>query len=468
MSKGVFGNEVTFGSSEYNFFQTVIPEPVLKRKVSPIAFIVMSFLVIILIGSLLLSSSLTHRDTDIKFIDALFTATSATTVTGLVVVDTYDTFNWLGQFIILILIHIGGLGYMTVISFFFLGGRIMPLRQAVFIKEQLNLPSIGDILTLARRIFLTVFIFEIIGALILAFFWQSTMGFMKSAWFGIFHSIAAFNNAGFDLLGQFKGFTEFTGNWFINITIMVLIIIGGIGFIALSDMINAFKKENHHLSLHTKIVLAATICLILFGALLIFLFEKSNKDTLYPLSTGDRILSSLFHSVSARTAGFNTIDISKLTIPTLLVLMLLMFIGASPGGTGGGVKTTSFAVAILTFFSFLKQKEGAEAFNRRISMEVVEKSFLLMFFSFFVIFISVILLTFFDAFEFRKLLFETISAFGTVGLSTGITKDLTSASKLVIMSMMFIGRIGPLTLLSLITWSKRSKVNYLEEQVAIG
>ena len=476
MSQGVFEagkgliKEQVFGLSPYRLFTTIIPEPVLKKKVSPVRFIVLSFLVIIFLGSLFLSSSLAHNEgKDVNYIDALFTATSATTVTGLVVVDTADTYNWFGQVIILVLISLGGLGYMTILSFFFMGSKFMPLRQATFVKEQLNLPSIGDILTLAKRVFLTVAVFEFAGAFILTMFWWQSVDFFSAVWRGIFHSVSAFNNAGFDLMGSFRGLTEYVSNPLVSIVIMILIVAGGLGFFVISDLISfATGVKRTGFSLHTKIVLSTSLILIIAGAIFIYSFESNNRDTIYPLDFGDKVLASTFHSVSARTAGFNTLDMGKLTIPTLLILIILMFIGASPGGTGGGVKTTTFSIAVLSFFALLKQKEGAEAFNRRISTEAVEKSFILIMFSLLIVFSATLIMTYVDDFPLHKILFETFSAFGTVGLSTGITAQLSDLSKWVIMILMYIGRIGPLTLISMITWAHRSKVNYLEEQVTVG
>lgn len=476
MSQGVleagntFRKEQHYGSSQYNLFSTIFPEPVLKKKVSPVRFIVIGFLIIIFLGSLFLSSSLTHNEgKTVAYIDALFTATSATTVTGLVVVDTADTYNWFGQLIILILLQVGGLGYMTIISFFFMRSKFMPLRQAMLVKEQLNLPSIGDVLILAKRVFLTVAIFEFAGAFILTMFWWNSVDFFTALWRGIFHSVSAFNNAGFDLMGGFKGLTEYVSNPLVSIVIMILIIAGGLGFFVISDLIGLFTgKKQNNFSLHTKIVLIMSLFLIIFGAVFIYLFENNNRDTIYPLETKDKIIASTFHSVSARTAGFNTLDIGKLTIPTLLIIIFLMFIGASPGGTGGGVKTTTFSVAVLAFFSFIKQKEGADAFNRKISAEVVEKSFILVFVSLLLIFLSTIIITSVEEIPLHKILFEAFSAFGTVGLSTGITSQLGDLSKLIIMILMYVGRLGTLTLISMITWTHKSKVNYLEESVAIG
>lgn len=345
----------------------------------------------------------------------------------------------------------------------------MPLRQAMFMKEQLNLPSIRDILELARRVFLTVAVFEIAGMAILASFWQNSFGFFKALWFGLFHSVSAFNNAGFDLMGGFKSFTDYATNPVVNITIMALIVFGGLGFIVISELVGLVRNTSKNgISLNAKLVLSTTLILIIAGSAFIYLFEKNNRDTIYPLSLGDGIIASTFHSVSARTAGFNTLDIGKLTIPTLLIIIVLMFIGASPGGTGGGVKTTTFSIAVMSFFAFLKQKDGADAFNRKISADAVEKSFILICTSLLLVFFAVVIITSVEEIPLHKILFEAFSAFGTVGLSTGITPQLNDVSKFVIMLLMYIGRLGPLTLISMITRSHKSKVAYLEEEVTIG
>lgn len=443
-------------------------QPLLKKRVHPLNFLVFGLLFVILIGSLLLWLPITHNENkEIHYIDALFTATSASTVTGLGTVDTLDTYNFLGQLIILILINCGGLGYMTVISFFFLNSSAFGLKYAMFVKESLNLPSIGDILKLAKKVFFTIIIFEAIGIGILTLFVFSDFGAMKALWYGIFHAMSAFNNAGFDLMGGFNSFTSYTSNVIFNFTIMALVFFGGIGFLVISDIINVRKKRKRFLTLHSQIVLTTSVLLIVLGAIGFYVLEYNNVLNQYDDST--KWIASTFTSVSSRTAGFTTLDLASLSMSALLVLCLLMFIGASPGSTGSGIKTTTFAVLILWLVATVKNKKEPEAFGRRISRDTVEKALLLFFTSVIVIFLIIFGMTLFDDKPLDKLTFEAFSAFGTVGLTTGITPELSVASKFLLCLLMFVGRLTPVTFLTVIAYGKRKdNVHLLEENVAIG
>ncbi|MBS3172516.1 TrkH family potassium uptake protein [Candidatus Woesearchaeota archaeon] len=442
--------------------------PLLKRKVHPLNFLVFGLLFVILLGSLLLWLPFTHNDSkEINYIDALFTSTSATTVTGLVSVDTLDTYNFFGQLIILILINCGGLGYMTVISFFFLNSSAFGLKYAMFVKESLNLPSIGDILKLAKKVFFTIIVFEAIGIGILTLFVFDNFEVMKSLWYGIFHAMSAFNNAGFDLMGGFNSLTGYTGNVIFNFTIMALIFFGGIGFLVISDIINVRKKRKRFLTLHSELVLTTSIILIFLGAVGFYALEHSNLLKQY--DEGTKWMASSFISVSSRTAGFTTVDLASLSISALLVLCLLMFIGASPGSTGAGIKTTTFAVLILWLVATIKNKKEPEVFDRRISRDTVEKALLLFFTSVLVIAIIIFGMTLFDDKPLSKMTFEAFSAFGTVGLTTGITPDLSFGSKFLLCLLMFIGRLTTVTFLTVIAYGKRKdNIHLLEENVAIG
>lgn len=440
-------------------------EPILKKRVNPLYFLFYALLTIILIGSLLLWLPFAHNpEIKVSYINAIFTATSATTVTGLVVQDTLDTFNYFGQFIIFLMINLGGLGYMTIVTFFLLSKNAFGLKYAVFMKETLGLPSIGDILKIAKKVFLTIVLFEFIGILILIMIWADKGPI--SIWYAIFHSMSAFNNAGFDLMGNFKSLTAYASNFWLNFTIMALIFIGGIGFLVISDSLQVFRKEKRELTLHSKIVIISSIILILIGAAGVYTLEKNNSMKDYPAST--KVLSSFFQSVSARTAGFNTIDLSKISTATIILLCLLMFIGASPGGTGGGIKTTTFAILILWVASAIKNKESPEVFNRRLNQETLQKALLMFFLSVMTILVAVFLVSIFETFSLQRIVFEVCSAFGTVGLTTGITPLLTSASKITLTILMFVGRITPLALLSLISKTTKDKTRVPEEQIAVG
>lgn len=443
-------------------------DPILKRKVHPLNFLFGGLIAVILIGSLLLWLPFTHiNNKEISYMDSLFTATSATTVTGLVVVDTFDTFNFIGQLIILILINIGGLGYMTIISFFFLNTSAFGLKYALFVKESLNLPSVGDILKLAKKVFFTILVFELIGISILSLFVWHELGAIKSLWYGMFHAMSAFNNAGFDLMGGFNSFSNYSSNIILNFTIMALIFFGGIGFLVISDIINVRKKRKKFLNLHSQIVLTTSIVLIFLGAIGFYMLEYHNSLANYEDST--KWMISTFQSVSARTAGFSTIDLANLSMSALLIMCLLMFIGASPGSTGAGIKTTTFAILVLWLVAAVKNKKDPEVFDRRISRDSVDKALLLFFTSVIVIFVFVFLITLFDDLPLVKIIFEAFSAFGTVGLTTGITPDLSYPSKFLISLLMFIGRLTPIAFLTVIS-SRRSheKLQLLEESVAVG
>lgn len=442
-----------------------LEKKVLRRKVNPLYLLVFGLFFVILIGSVLLYLPFTHRqNVTIKYVDALFTATSASTVTGLVTVDTNDSYNFFGQLVILIMINFGGLGYMTIITFFLLSSNTLGIKYALFMKESLNLPSIGDIFKVAKKVFLTIIFFELAG-IILLFISSSNKGIL-SLWHAIFHAMAAFNNAGFDLMGNFRSFTEYHFNIPINFTIMGLIFFGGIGFIVISDIIQVLRGTKKSLTLHSKIVITTSLCLIIFGAIGFYIFETNNSMKDYGVA--DKGLISTFHSVSSRTAGFNTLDLSKLAIPTVLILCVLMFIGASPGSTGSGIKTTTFAILVLWLISIIRNREHPEAFNRRISNETLNKALLLFFSSIATIFIIVFLLSIFESFPLHKIIFECFSAFGTVGLTTGITPYLSTASKICLTILMYIGRLTPLTLLVLLTRRKKKKIEFLEEPVSVG
>jgi len=441
----------------------------LRYRVNPFKFLMASFAGIILIGTILLMlpvSSAEGKATPL--IDALFTATSATCVTGLVVRDTGTYFSAFGQFVILILIQLGGLGYMTTMTLFaILLKRHIPVTQRIILQENMGYPTLSQIIVFAKHIFVSVFTFEAVGALILFFRWKN-LGVSTALKYSVFHSISAFNNAGFDVLGNFKSLTEYVYDPVVNITIMLLIIFGGIGFLVLSNIYNhlLYKKR---LSLHSKLVICTTIVLIFIGALLIFAFESRNPETLGKLSPAGKILASLFQSVTSRTAGFNTIAIGKMTTAGLMVIIFLMFIGASPGGTGGGIKTVTFVVALSAIVSYVRGKNKTEIHNRSISQEAVTRAFAIIILSILFIYLNTMLLCAFNNFSVSQNLFEAVSAFGTVGLSTGITPQLNIASKIILIILMFIGRVGILSpILFLKYYHDACKVNLPEEEISVG
>ncbi|MFA6419086.1 MAG: TrkH family potassium uptake protein [Candidatus Margulisiibacteriota bacterium] len=435
-------------------------------RIRPSAIIALSFLLVILAGGILLSLPIASaQGTPTNFLDACFTANSATCVTGLVTLDTGVHFSLFGLFIIMGLMQIGGLGYMTFSTFMVLVFRQkLFISQKLAIQEALNVYSTKDVVLVLKKVFGIVFFVEGIGAAIFFFRWLPEMGFSRALLYAVFHSISAFNNAGFALPANFANLMPYATDWVINLTITSLIIIGGLGFIVIADLI-----EHHKFSLHSKIVMVTTLALLALGTGLIFVLEYHNPLTIGPLTMSDKLLASYFQAVTCRTAGFNTVAIGGLAPPTLLLMMVLMFIGASPGGTGGGINTTTFAVIIGTIWATLKGFRNTIMFNRRIPVETVRRAITLTFLALAAVGFSIFLLDNIEHFSLMEVAFEIFSAFGTVGLSMGITPNLSTAGKLLVMLVMFIGRVGPLSLLIALTLGQReNKVEPPKEGVSIG
>ncbi|MCX8094972.1 MAG: TrkH family potassium uptake protein [Caldisericia bacterium] len=434
----------------------------------PGRFIILSYLLIILIGGFILTLPISSKNRVwTNPINALFTASSATCVTGLVVLDTGTHYSTFGQIIILLLIQIGGLSYMTIFTFLsLLLGRKIPLLDRIILKESISFFSIGGIIKLARRIFYIVLLFEGTGAIILSTVFLKEVGFPKALFYGLFHSISAFCNAGFDLIGDFKSFIPYRGNIVLNLTIILLIVFGGIGFVVISELIDFPKSKK--LSTHTKLVIITTIILIILGATLFYLFEISNPRTLKFYSFKERVLTSIFHAVTPRTAGFSTVNVGYLNLPTLLLTIFLMFVGASPGGTGGGIKTTTFALILLNIRSWIKGREGVTIFGRCVETLSIKKSYLVFTTAIFLISLSTFLLSITEKFGLISIFFEVVSAFGTVGLSTGITPELSTFGKLVIIFTMFTGRVGILSFLTSVIVRKSQRVYLPEDKVMVG
>ncbi len=415
----------------------------MQRETNPWRFIVLSFLLIILVGTIFLMLPVSSQSG--KFTDpitALFTATSATCVTGLVVVDTGTYWSLFGQIVILLLIQLGGISYMTLLSFLaLLLRRQVVLHERIILQETLNSWSIRGVMKLARVVLYTVVFFEGLGALLLFFVFIRDYPFITALKFSIFHSISAFCNAGFDLLGGFRSLTGYVDNLLLVFTITSLIIFGGIGFVVIYDLrSNLFNWKK--ITIHSKIAILTTIILIILGTLIIGLLEWRNPGTMGPLSIRGKILSSYFQSVTPRTAGFNTLNIGNMHNATLLFIILLMFIGASPGGTGGGIKTVTFTVLISAVRATLMGYENVEIMERKLYWDSVRKAWALFFLSIGLIFIGWFTLLISENFLPINLLFEVVSAFGTVGLSTGITPSLSTVGRIVIILVMYLGRVG--------------------------
>lgn len=437
-------------------------------KLHPAQILVIGFGSLILIGTLLLMLPIATNEEGkgLHFIDALFEATSAVCVTGLAVVDTGTTFTLFGQIVLLFLIQIGGWGFMTTgILMFIILGKKIGLKERLLLQDSLNLFSLSGVVNLVIKIISITLIVEIIGAIILAIRWSFEMPWEKAIYYGVFHSISAFNNAGFGL--ESDSLSKWVGDPTVNIVITFLFIAGGIGFTVIMELWQ--KRTIRKLSLHSKVVLLMTLILNVIGTLVILISEYHNSATIGHFGLADKLWASYFQGVVPRTAGFNTIDIGLMTVSSQVFIMALMFIGASSGSTGGGIKVTTFAIILFALWSVLTNRDDVNIFKRRISWRLVNKSLSIGVTAMIFIFTIFFLLTYTEHLNTRKLLFETISAFGTVGLSTGITGDLSPLGRILITIMMFIGRLGPLTMaFAIMLKRKESKVRYAEEKILIG
>jgi trk system potassium uptake protein TrkH len=445
------------------------------RALSAPQVIAISFAALVLLGSSLLALPIAAAgERDISYLDALFTATSAICVTGLIVVDTPVEFSTFGHVIILLLIQIGGLGYMTISTVLAaVMGRSISLQERLTLQEALNAQNLEGLVRFALTVLKLTLTFEAIGAAILAIRWWPDYG-AGALWLGVFHAVSAFNNAGFALWSD--SLMQWRGDVTVNAVITMLITAGGLGFFVLVEILS---RRTHRLqwSLHTKIVLAASFLLTVGGAAAFLIIESANPRTLASLPPGERVMAAWFQSVTSRTAGFNTIDIGAMTEAGLFITMALMFIGASPGGTGGGVKTSTFALTVAALWATVRGNHEPTLFNRRITAETVGKAFFVCLIAFLAVnaVAGVILIA--EGRDLMATLFETTSAFGTVGLSTGeggrpisLAGMFTPAGKILIMLMMFVGRVGPLTLAIALAHraSLRPQIRYPEGKVLIG
>jgi trk system potassium uptake protein TrkH len=440
-----------------------------KRSLSPPQVVVLGFLVVILVGTILLSlPQATASGERQRFVDALFTATSAVCVTGLVVHDTGSYFSLFGQIVILLLIQIGGLGYMTMATFLFLLiGKTITLKERLIMQESLPQFSLGGVVQFAKYVLKVTLILELIGATILSLCWMGDYPVSRAIYMGIFHAVSAFCNAGFALFSN--SLATFRGDTAICLTIMLLIIVGGLGYVVLSDLYYFRERKFPQLSIHTKMVLSITLALIVLGAGVLFLLESKNPLTLAGLPGKEKIMASLFQAVTPRTAGFSVLDVGGMMRGSLFITIILMFIGASPGGTGGGIKTTTFGVMLATVWATLKGRRDVTLFKHRIPGEVINKSFVVGFLSIFFIVIITVFITTCESYDFIRVFFETVSAFGTVGLSTGITGGLSILGKILIIITMFVGRLGPLTIgVAMVREMEDIRFRYPERKVLVG
>lgn len=440
----------------------------LKRfQLDPPKVLALGFASLILIGTLLLNLPMaTKTGESIGFINALFTSASAVCVTGLVVVNTGEFWSLFGQIVIIMLIQMGGLGFMTMATIgALLIGKKITLKERLVIKEQLNQETMSGLVKLTKYVILSTLAIEGIGAIFLSTRFIPIYGKVKGIWFSIFHAISAFCNAGFDLTGD--SIAPFVGDFTINMTISALIILGGLGFSVYIDITKnrSFKK----LSLHSKLVISITGVLLLVGMIVFFLIEYDNPLTLKPLNLVEKLIASFFQSVVPRTAGFYSLNLAGLYDTTVFLTIILMFIGASPGSTGGGIKTTTFGILILTTLGVIKGERDIVAFKKRIGYDVINRSLAIATVGMILIIAVSFVLTVTEPANFLDVLFETTSAFATVGSSRGLTPNLTDFGKIIITLTMYAGRVGPLTMAYV--FSRRSKhgnFRYSEGNIIVG
>ena len=390
-----------------------------------------------------------------SFIDALFTSTSAVCVTGLIAIDTYDHFTPFGQGVLAFLIQIGGLGVTSVgVGLILAVGKRVGIKGRILAQEGLNVNGVKGIVRLVKSVLLMTLCFELVGAVLSFLVFVRDYPLPRAIGTSIFHSIAAFNNSGFDILGGLQNLIPYQSNVLLNLTTCALIFFGGLGFLVILDILK--NRSFRRLTLHSKVVITTSLVLLAAGTLLL----KATEDMTW--------LGAFFHSVSARTAGFSTYPMGELTNAGLFTLILLMFIGASPGSTGGGIKTSTFFVLIQSVRS-LVTKKNFEAFRRSIPIDRITKAYVIALLSVLVVCVNTFLLCVLEPdLNFIQILFEVVSAFGTVGLSTGITPELCAVSKFVIILTMFVGRLGAFTLFSMWVDRPAPAARYVEESITIG
>lgn len=435
-----------------------------SNVINPPKVLIGSFMLVVLIGTLLLSLPLAVKTGNPDLLTALFTSASAACVTGLVTVDTASHWTVFGQVVILLLIQIGGLGLMTFVTYFFIMlGRRLNLKQKMILQYALNRSSMADLIEIIRYLLVISLSFETAGTLILFIHWLPEMGAGKALWYGLFHAVSAFNNAGFDLFGNFNSLQAFTGDVVVNLTLSILFITGSLGFLVIYELFT-YRRQGR-LSLHSRLVLAGTAALLLLGVTVILLIEYN--QALAALSWPDKILAAYFLSAT-HTAGFSTIDINSTLPATQIFMMGMMFIGGAPGSTAGGIKVTTLLLLAMIIWSVFSGKKDVEIAKRRISSQDVSRTITVVSISVLVIFLGALLLSV-QHHEFLPVLFEVVSATGTVGLSLGLTQSLTPLGQIIIIAIMLFGRLGPVTIgLALAYHPQTSAIRYPEDRIMIG
>lgn len=443
----------------------------IKSKLTPVQILAIGFVVVIFIGAFLLSLPISSNNGNYtNFLDCIFTSTSAVCVTGLVTLDTGTYWSYFGKTVILILIEIGGLGFMSFATLIFLlFGKKITLKERLVMQEAMNYFSLQGLVRMARYVLIFTFSVQGIGALLLSTQFIRDFGLGKGIYYSIFHSVSAFCNAGFDLMGNFGSIMRYKENAVVMLTISALIVIAGLGFYVWTEIYN--YKSVKRLSLHSKLVLTMTAALIIVGTVLMFIFEINNPATIKDLSIKGKFLSSLFAAITPRTAGFNSIPTDTMTNAGKFLTIILMFIGGSPGSTAGGIKTATAGVLIMTVISIIKGREDTELFKRRINKDIVYRAFAIAIISLGIVITVTMLLSITETgASFEELLYEATSAFGTVGLTLGLTQKLSSVGKIILCITMYAGRVGPLTVALALAKNRdrKGKVRYPEDKILVG
>lgn len=451
------------------------------KKIKPVHIILFGFLFVILIGSVLLTLPISSKSGEATpYINALFTSTTSVCVTGLVVETTMTYWSTFGQLVILVLIQLGGLGVITFTTgmFLFLKKKLT-MKNRILIQESFSLNTMSGLIELVRKILKGTFIIEGIGAALFATQFIPEFGVKYGIWASVFNSVSAFCNAGIDII-QTDSLRSYITNPVVNFTVMALIVLGGLGFIVWRDLLRVFRGLIHRefplkrafgkLKLHSKIVLSTTVILIFIGTVFIFIFEFANTKTIGNLSLGNKLMASMFQSVTVRTAGFETVPQAALTEGSSLISMILMFIGGSPVGTAGGVKTVTFVVLVYCVLVTVKQEGAIHIFKRTIPMTVIPKALTIICVNLIVLLSSILVVLVSDSASFMDTCYECVSALGTVGLSKGLTPDLSVIGRLAIIITMYLGRVGPVSLAVgfAVRGKKKVLATYPEEDIILG
>ncbi|HCO18597.1 MAG TPA: Trk family potassium uptake protein [Tissierellales bacterium] len=436
-------------------------------EMNPPRILALGFMTTILLCALLLNlPRASVSGESIGFIDALFTSASAVCVTGLVVVNTADHWTVFGQAVILMLIQIGGLGIMTMATIFALvSGKKISLKERLVIKEQLNQESLSGLVKLVKYVIAMTLFIEFVGAVVLSYVFIPEFGLKQGIWNSLFHSVSAFCNAGFDITGN--SFMDYNDSTIAIVAICFLVVLGGLGFSVIIDILR--HRSWKRLSLHTRLVIIISFLLLAIGTLLILVLEWNNPGTLKDMTLGDKVRAALFAAVVPRTAGFNSIDVGAMMQATAFFTIILMFIGGSPGSTAGGIKTATFGVVIMATIAIIKGERDIEIYKKRIPQETVFKSLAIVTVGMGMIIGSSFLLTLTESWGFLDTMFEATSAFATVGLSRGLTPNLSNAGKLIIIGTMYAGRVGPLTMAFAFGYNRKHKrYRYSEGHITVG